>query len=298
LDKPPNPSQPRRLLVIYNPTAGWRRRRRMALVLEVLRRLGCAVTLRQTAARGDAEAFARAADPAAFDLVVAAGGDGTINEVINGLADSPLPLALLPLGTANVLAAEIGLDAAPRLVAEAIAFRPARPVFLGSANGRRFAMMVGIGFDARVVERLDLRLKRALGKIAYALSALGQLLRYRPRQYQVEIDGRRFTAAAVVVAKGHYYGGRFVVAARARLEEPFLHVAIFERAGRWNLLRYAWALLADRIDRLPDVRVLPATSVTVRGPDGEAVQADGDLVAALPLSVTLAERPLSLVTAG
>ncbi|MFI4988697.1 MAG: diacylglycerol/lipid kinase family protein [Alphaproteobacteria bacterium] len=292
------PETPRRLYVIYNPVAGWCRRRYYARVLAALSRLGCQVRVRETAARGDAEAFARAADPRTCDLVVAAGGDGTINEVINGLRESAIPLALLPLGTANVLAAEIGLAGGARALAETIARGATRPVFLGSANGRRFALMIGVGFDARVVEGLDLRLKRALGKLAYGLAALGRLCRYRAERYQVEIDGVPFTAAALVIAKGHYYGGRFVVAAHARLDEPRLHVALFERAGRWNLVRYAWALLAGRMDHLKDVRIVEGCSVAVRGRAGEAVQADGDLVACLPLAVTLAEEPLALVTAG
>lgn len=287
----------RRILVIYNPTAGWRRRRRFAQVLKHLARLGCSVTVRETQARGDAEAFARTADPETFDIVAVAGGDGTINEVINGLENSTLPLALIPLGTANVLAAEIGLATSPRIVAETIAACRPRPAYVGSANGRRFAMMVGVGIDARVVERIDLRLKRAAGKLAYVASALSAIARYRRSTYQIEIDGCRYDAAFAVIAKGHFYGGRFVVAPLARLDEPSLQVALFERAGRWNLLRYAAALLLDRMDKLPDVRVLPAKSVRVSGPLGEAVQADGDLAASLPLSVILAEQPLSLVGA-
>jgi len=234
-EAPLNPSlvdaRPRRLLVIYNPTAGLWQRRRYVRVLARLRRFGCVITERATTARGDAEAFARAAHTADYDLVVAAGGDGTINEVINGLADSAVPLAILPLGTANVLANEIGLGGSARAVAEAIAHLEPRPVFLGTANGRHFALMVGVGFDARVVERVDLRLKRAFGKLAYALTALRQLFRYRPERYQVDVDGKRFTAAAVVIAKGHFYGGRFIVARHARLDEPRLQVALFERAG-------------------------------------------------------------------
>ena len=267
-------------------------------MLARLRRRGCALTLAETAAPGDAERLARAADAASFDLVVAAGGDGTINEVINGLSGSALPLAILPLGTANLLAAEVGLTGSARRVAETIADQPPRPVFLGSANGRRFALMVGVGFDARVVARLDLRLKRAIGKIAYLLAALGQLVAYRAPHYLVEIDGRSFRAAALVIAKGHYYGGHFSIAPAARVDEPQLYVALFERAGRWNLLRYALALLMGRLGRLSDVRVVPARAVSVRGEPGEAVQADGDLVATLPLAVTLAEAPLALVTAG
>jgi YegS/Rv2252/BmrU family lipid kinase len=283
------------LLVIYNPTAGWRRRRRFERTLKWLTRLGCAIDLRATGARGDAERLARAAEPGSYDLVVAAGGDGTINEVINGLEASGLPLALLPLGTANVLAAEIGLAGAPRRIAQAIATGSARPVHLGEVNGRRFAMMAGVGFDAHVVGAVDPRIKRAFGKLAYALAAIGELLRYRARLYEVEIDGVAHRAAAVIVAKGHYYGGRFVVARDARLEEPRLLVALFERTGRFHLLRYAAAVLSGRTDRLPDLRVLPATRVSVRGIAGEPVQADGDLVTALPLEASLALGSLALV---
>ncbi len=291
----PDARPSRRVLAIYNPAAGWRRRRRLDRTLGWLARLGCVVELRATRARGHAEEIARAVDARNFDVVVVAGGDGTINEVINGLDGRSPPLALLPLGTANVLAAEIGLGGSPRRIAEAIAHGRPRAVYLGEANGRRFAMMAGVGFDAHVVRRVDLRLKRALGRLAYALTTLAELIRYRPVLYEVEIDGRSHRAASVIVAKGHYYGGRFVVAREARMEEPRLLVALFESAGRLHVLRYAAALLLGRLDRLPDLRVLPASRVRICGPAGEPVQADGDLVGELPLEVRLAERRIELV---
>jgi diacylglycerol kinase family enzyme len=118
----------RRLLVIYNPTAGRRKARRLKRWLGHLERLGAQVTLAETNAPRHAEAIARAADPQRFDAVAVAGGDGTINEAVNGLTRSPLPLALLPLGTANVLAAEIGLPRSLKVLAHIAAFAPARPV--------------------------------------------------------------------------------------------------------------------------------------------------------------------------
>jgi diacylglycerol kinase (ATP) len=286
---------PRRIYVIYNPTAGWRRRRRFERVLARLGHLGCAVTLFETGARGDAEASARGLDPARFDAVVAAGGDGTINEVMNGLDGSSLPLGIVPLGTANVLAGELGLPIEPDAVADRIAFGRPVPVFAGCANGRRFAMMAGIGFDARVVAGIAPGLKRALGKGAYVASALGALARHAACAYAVEIDGTRYEAAAVVIAKGHFYGGRFVVASRARLDEPVLQAALFEGCGRGDVLRYAAALARNRIEALRDVRVVPAREVMVAGPAGEAVQLDGDLAAQLPLVVTVAARPVGLL---
>lgn len=285
----------RRIHIVFNPTAGWRRRARLEGVLKRLDALGADVTLRETRARGDAELIARGLDEASCDAVVAAGGDGTINEVLNGLGGRAPPLGIVPLGTANVFAAEIGLPRDPVAVADIIAFGRPAPIYCGSANGRRFAMMVGIGFDARVVEGIDLRLKRLFGKAAYVASALAALARHDASQYRVEIDGAAHSAAAVVIAKGHYYGGRFVVAAQARLDEPLLHVALFGGGGRGDVLRYACALAANRIAALGDVRILPAREVRVAGPEGEAVQIDGDVAMGLPLVATVAPQPIELL---
>ncbi len=125
----------------------------------------------ETTRPGDAEKTANLLQAADFDVVVAAGGDGTINEVANGLIKATgavPPLAIIPLGTANVLAEEIGLRGQPAAIAKAIACGDRITVHLGLANGRHFIMMAGVGFDAHVVANVDLALKRRTGKIAYA----------------------------------------------------------------------------------------------------------------------------------
>jgi diacylglycerol kinase (ATP) len=285
----------RRLAVIYNPTAGWRRRRLLDRVLARLRDLGCEVALRETRAKGDAEGFARGVDARAHDAVVAAGGDGTINEVANGLAGLGLPLGIVPLGTANVLAAELDLPTDANAIADVIAFgRPVR-TYPGCADGRLFLMMAGIGFDARVVEGVDPGLKRMTGKGAYVASALAALARHRAGAYDIVLDGVSCTAAAAIIAKGHYYGGRFVVASAARLGEPLFQVALFAKGGRIDVLRCAVALAMGRIGALDDVRIVPAREVRVSGPDGEGVQLDGDLIGTLPFEASVASRPIELL---
>ena len=283
------------LCVIFNPAAGGRRKRRLERVLAALEELGAKVELLQTRAPGDAEDLARKAACDGYDAVVAAGGDGTVNEVVNGLGDAAMPLGIVPLGTANVLAAELGLPREPQALAQCIALGRAAPVFAGSANGRRFAMMAGVGFDARVVEGIDLAWKRRTGKAAYLASALACLARLKPARYEVEIDGVGACAASLVIAKGHYYGGRFVVASGARLDEPMFEVALFERGTRFDVLRYAAALGANRIAGLPDARILRGVRVRVAGPVGERVQIDGDLGTSLPLEATIAPRPIAML---
>ena len=295
----PGRGRGQRLLVIHNPVAGWRRRRRLQAVLDQLVRRGCIVAVRETTRRGDAEALARTARAEDYDRIVVAGGDGTINEAINGLADRRLPLAVVPLGTANVLAAEIGLGVAASNVARAIAEGSAAAVALGRISSRdgqvrRFSMMAGVGFDAHVVARVDPVLKRWTGKFAYVLASLRQIVAYRDRIYDVTVDGRRTRAASVIVAKGHFYGGRFVVAPDARLDEPCVHVCLFGRSGRWHAIRYAAALLFGRLHRLPDVTLVRALKVEVAGPAGEPVQVDGDLDGQLPVVIDIDDRALRL----
>jgi YegS/Rv2252/BmrU family lipid kinase len=285
----------RRVHLIYNPTAGWRRYKRLASVVAALQRRGVVVTQQATTRRGDAESFARDAAGRGFDRLVVAGGDGTISEAVNGLSDPHLPLAIVPLGTANILAAEIGLVAHTEMVAATIADGRASPACAGMVNGRRFVMVAGIGFDAHTVARVMPRLKRWTGKFAYVVAGMSEFVRYRPTLYDVTIDGQSYRAAAVILANGHFYAGRFVFAPQADLSSPWLDVCLLARPGRWNLLRYAVAMIFGRLDRLPDVKVVPGRQIAVDGPPGDPIQADGDIVTQLPARISVIPDALMLV---
>jgi diacylglycerol kinase (ATP) len=289
------PVSERRLLIIFNPTVGGRRRRRFEAVLAELRRLGCDVTVRPTGARGDAEQLAASADPNRYDILVVAGGDGTINEAVNGLNGARLPLAIVPLGTANVLAAEIGLATDPRSVARAIALGRPRPISVGMANGRRFLLMAGTGFDAHVVQNVDLALKRWIGKGAYGISILRQLCAFAFPEYVVTIDGRARSAASVLVANAHYYGGRFVCAPAADLCTPTLEVCLFERRGRLSVIGYAMAMLFGRLPKLKSYRIVSAEKVHIGGGSDEPVQGDGDIIGHLDVTIEVVPEALYLV---
>lgn len=289
----------RHALVIFNPMAGWRRRRRLDATLRLLREAGVACELAETRGRGDAEALAREAADAARppSLVIAAGGDGTINEVANGLiaGSAPPPLAILPLGTANVLAAEIDLATTPEAVAAAILGRRCLDMPVARANNRAFLLMAGAGFDAHVVEGVRPAVKRLLGKGAYVLETGRQMLRFRFPRYRVTVDGVEHDAASVVVARGRFYGGRHLAAPDARLDADGFQVCLFERGGRLAVLRYGAALLFGRLPKAAGYRIVPGRHVTVEGPAGDPVQADGDIIARLPVQIDLAPRQLSLV---
>jgi len=295
----------RRLLVIFNPVAGRRARAKLRRALAMLERLGVAVTLRETAAPGDAETFAREATCAGFDGIVVAGGDGTVNEAVNGLADAALPMAVFPFGTENVLAREIGLTRNPERVAEIASRGPVRPisvgevVFLDRAISRRFLLMTGIGFDAEVVSGLDLGLKRRIGKGAFGWSILQRLWRYRPVEYAVAVESAAgpasYRAASAIASKARFYAGPFVLAPAARLANRSFELALLKRPGRRAALTCLVALAGGFIHRLRQVEIATVTSATFSDPAGAPVQIDGDPLGHLPITVRIADRPLLLV---
>ncbi len=305
----PGPSKPGgresrnpRIMLIHNPAAG-RSRGRLQTTLARLRGLGSVPEVWATARRGEATALARAAVERGYDLVVAAGGDGTVNEVVNGLAGSGLPLALLPLGTANVLATEIGLDMAPDGLAQTILHGALVDVCMGrirSADGteRLFTTMAGAGADAHAVASVDLVGKKVLGTGAYYAEMARQLLVFPFPNYRITVDGTTYDAASVVISNGRYYAGQYVLAPKASLTEPSFQVCLFERGGRLAALRYVMALQLDRLVEEPDYRIVTGREVRIEGPADDPVQADGDIVAALPVDIEIVPDALRLLMPG
>lgn len=289
------PAAHRRILAIFNPAAGRNRRSLFDAVVALLREAGCVVTVRVTTAPGDAEAIARAATPADYDIVAAAGGDGTINEVVNGLRGTGVALGIIPLGTANVLADEIGLSKRPAKVAAALAHGPLQTVRVGLANGRRFTMMAGVGFDANVISRVSLALKKWIGPLAYVWTAGLQGFRDPFARCDVRIDGTSYESVSAVACKGRRYGGPFIAAPRANLTDGSFEVVLMRGRGWFSVLRYGVALIFGRVAMWPDVLIQTGGGVMISGCDGQPVQADGDIVARLPVEITIDPEPVMLV---
>jgi diacylglycerol kinase family enzyme len=211
------------------------------------------------------------------------------------MAAPPRPVALLPFGTANVLAHEIGLPRDPERLAELIASAPARPVWPGQVGDRLFLTMASSGFDAETVAAVNPWLKRHGGRLAFAWAILVGLWRYRERELCVRADGVDHRAATVIAANGRFYAGPHLIAPRSDLAEPMLDLVLFQRAGRRAVLRYLAALLLGTLPRRRDITVLHSREAFVSAAEAVPVQADGEIVARLPVRIGIAERPLSLV---
>ena len=263
---------------------------------------GVRLHVEETRFSGHAASLARDAAAAGHDLVVAAGGDGTIADVANGLEGTQCRLGIIPLGTANVLAHELGLPFDPRAVAAALAFGRTKAVWPGllrrdgQTASRLFVQMVGAGFDAQVVHGLDPAMKKAFGRAAYVLQAVRETVRYRFRPIRVQVDGTDTEAASVIVSKGNLYGGTYRLAAGATPTLPGFAVALFDRSGPCAAMMYGAALPLNLIHRMPGFRLLRAGSVRILSARVPA-QADGDAAGEGPLLLTDAAGPLRVVTA-
>ena len=292
--------------IIGNPIAGGGAAGEIRKASALLVNEGCEVTVSMTTGKGDAEAFARdiaeKATRSAVPMVIAAGGDGTINEVANGLAGSPVPMAILPFGTTSVLAREIGIRPGDAAAAVRYALTtPPRPVSLGRltySNGgtRFFLLMAGIGFDGEVVYRMNPAIKRWIGKGAYALSACRAVFLFRPKPLSVTYatpDGsvREMSGRSIIVSNASRYGGDFVITPGADITKPSLQLMVTGSANPLDFLRLLAAVATGA--KIPGAFYETVTSVRIDGISH--MQIDGDYAGTTPVVIDVVPDSLQLV---
>jgi diacylglycerol kinase family enzyme len=271
-------------------------------VANTLRRAGATVTTQQPA---DFQAARRAAHDGAaagrYDAVVAAGGDGTIRQVAAALLDTETPLGIVPVGTGNVLAHEIGLVRNAGAIAQMLLSGPTDTVSCARANQEPFLLMAGAGFDGRVIAALDHRFKSYVGKAAYAGPVLGALVRPMDA-LTVMVDGRRHEASWAVIANARHYGGRFVLAPRTGIQERGLQAILFKARSRAVLIGQLMALAMGKLDARAagrgDVEMLPCAHATVTAPHPVPTQIDGDAFGDTPLEIEAGSAELQLIVPG
>lgn len=287
--------------IVYNEQAGWYRQKQVRRLVALLQARQPALRLCRTDYAGHAGAWAAEACRQGVELLVVAGGDGTLNEAVNGLAGEPPAtwplLAAYPSGTINLVARELGVPLDPDAFTEMLWQRRVRQVWPGQVNGRYFLANVGAGFDGWVVHRVSKPLKRWLSRWAYAWQLLLLLLAVPwRRRYHVTADGQdRGEASAVIIAKGRYYAGPHHAVYAARLDRPELQVCLFTRRRPWEIAGYIWWLAHDRLPLHPAVRTFAAREVSVSGGGGRDRQIDGDTGPEGPLRVTVAAAPLYML---
>ncbi len=290
--------------VIFNPSARGEKAKRFRHHLE---EIGSQTVLKLTTAPGDARRLAAEAVAEGCETVVAAGGDGTVNEVLNGLGDAPggferARLAVLPLGTVNVFARELGLPLKVMAAWKAIQAGRETQIDLPQVEfnsvdvpqKRYFAQLAGAGLDARAVELVRWELKKRLGPLAYVIAGLHALLG-QPAKIQVEAGGPAVIGGLVLIGNGRLYGGPFRFFPKADLRDGLLDVCVFEHVNWLTLARCGPPLLLLGRPPASCARVLQARSIVLSSTDRTPMQVDGELIGNLPATFSVARSRLRVI---
>jgi len=298
-------------LLIHNPNAGSggnARRRQLDVARRILSAGGIEAELTETTGPGHAIEIAQQAAREKRQLVIACGGDGTLNEVVNGLAylqnGHRVPLALLPGGTANILAKELSIPWNIPNAARGLVGAEVCEIALGLATPleqpkkkRYFLSVAGAGPDGMIVYSIDLGLKARVGILAYWWQGAREVFRYTFPRFRVQTGDRQLEATLVVVGRTKHYGGPFKITDQANLfEDQFEVLALTTRSG-FRYLSYLPTLWMGNLRKEEDVHYWKADTLTCEPLDGKPVyaQVDGEPLSRLPVEFSIVPRALKLV---
>jgi diacylglycerol kinase family enzyme len=270
--------------------------------VEILKHDGHKVTVAPTTGPNMAGAMARAHIAGGADLIVVVGGDGTINETAEGMIGTEVPLAVLPAGTANVLATEMKLGGNLEKVARRLGELRPRRISVGHVTcdggrvARHFLLMAGVGLDAHVVYKLNAALKARTGKFAYWVAGWS-LLGKRLAEFDVEIAGEKRKCSFALLSKVRNYGGDFEIARSVTLLHDQFEVILFEGGASTRYVKYFAGMALNRLSGMRGVTVLRADRVTISAADDRRahVQIDGELGGTLPAEIRIVPEALTLL---
>ena len=290
-----------RICIILNPAARSERARDLK---EKVRRLAKGVTLKFTECPGDAEAQAERAIQQGYETIIAAGGDGTINEVVNGLtgldgegehgAKKPT-LGILPIGSVNVFSMELGIPNQLEKAWDVIVRGKVREIDLAFANDHRFVQLAGVGLDAQIVEKTEWESKKLLGPLSYLLTGAQMMAEKAPQLVIHAEEGRAIHGSFVLIGNGRFYGGPFPIFKEAKIDDGLLDICVFEQMNPFALARYIQGILSGSHLKLPDVRYFKSRRVRIHSSEPVPVEVDGELLGHLPCEFSVAPKALRVL---
>ena len=280
-------------IVILNPAARSERARRWHERVEAITR---GAVICATSRCGDAETIARRAAAEGFETIVAAGGDGTINEVVNGIAGTNAMLGLLPMGTMNVFALELGIPASNLgLCWEIIQKQNSRLIDMPRANHKHFVQLAGVGLDAQVVKETSRAFKRSFGPLSYLVSA-AQIAARRPPLLRIEsANAITEQGSFVLVGNGRLYGGPFPFFKNAVIDDGLLDVVIFKQLGYLEIIKYLQNVIFTSAIRLPEVEYFQTERLRVTSDEEVPVEIDGELIGTCPVEFQIQKQGLRVL---
>ncbi len=291
-----------RILLIYNPHAcSGKTITYLPEILDCFKQRGLGVDVHETATPGDATRIAEKAT--AYAVIVAAGGDGTINEVINGILtqkNKKKPaFGILPMGTENVLAQELRIPLDPVTACERIVQGNTRTVDLGRAksNGKKryFIITAGVGFDAHVAHSINPGLKKLLGSTAYVLTGLKELFWYTPAHLRVTMNGTECRGSFVIVGNAKLYGGRTMLTHKADMGDGLLDVCILQSKDIFNFIKFLFGVVIRQHDYFEDVVYAQVKKVRIASDRPVLAHIDCEILGTTPVDIEVCPKKLRII---
>jgi diacylglycerol kinase (ATP) len=293
-------------LLIVNPCSGAQNHsKKLQAVIGYFKRQGMELDVRSTEYRGHATELAKAAC-ADYDVIIGAGGDGTINEVLNGMAGSDRKMAIIPWGTGNVFSLEMNFPKTLKGICRMIKRGESLRLDTASCNGRRFLLMCGAGFDAYSLKQLEsLDVKRKAGKLAYIIGGMKAFERYSYPQMEIELpDGRKELCRYALISNTSRYGSYFTVSPKANPADGLLDVFLYQESGKLNMLRLVFRVFLSAFGLntlqkpspfLSKIATFRTKSLKLRSAGPVFTQIDGEFAGKLPIEIEIVPRSLNCV---
>lgn len=264
-------------------------------VSKELKKYNISSTIHSTKCSGDATRLAQAAQNENYDVVIAMGGDGTINEIVNGLAHSTLPLAVIPLGTANVFSLEFNIPTHLKQACELIGKGNCQQIDLGKAGSKYFGCMAGIGFDAFVIKEADKKLKKKLGPLSYILISVLKFFNYPFLPIKITYDGSKTQKGYfLIIGNTKYYGGKFMATPHASPIDGFLDVCLFKNKNIFRVFCYLLQMKNGKIKKNNDVYYFKTKELTIN--EGHDTHIDAEYLCKTPITISIAPKAIWVVS--
>jgi diacylglycerol kinase (ATP) len=294
----------RRVTIVYNPKSGRirGRARKIEKMARLLQARGIAAEVASTQGPNDGAALARDAIAAGAEIIIPFGGDGTLNEVIQGMIGSSASLAIWAGGTENVAARDLGMPFSTERLADVIAAAKTRRISLGlvrtgdaSSEGRYFFMFAGIGIDASICRDVSPSLKEKTGKFAFLVSGITHLINWHEEPFSIHVEGQVYQSAFSLVGNGKGYGAGIMMVPSAKLEDPWFEVFVLPaNKGRVGmLLAMAKCMMGKPL--ATGAKIIKAKEITANSNRRPWVEVDGEPIGPLPATFQIVPDALSVV---
>ena len=284
----------KKICIIFNPKAGSSKLAKLNKIITELNKNNT-VTLFETTAAGDATNIART-ESANFDILVAAGGDGTINEVVNGINPNT-PLAIIPMGTANIVAIEAGISNNSKAICAAINQSKTKKAYVSTINNKKFILMAGIGYDAKVVNNINPKLKKIFGKLIFAIEGLKQFFKLKEFNITVSTNNETHAANWVLITNAKHYAGPHSITKRTNIFNEDLVCYLFQDLNKLSFLYNLFLIIFfGDLSKSKKIKTIQSNFFDINSDNKTPIQCDGEPFGHLPAAIQSNKEFVNLIT--